>query len=74
MKIIKSSEISSYLFCPVSWWIGRKEGIKTTKEMIVGAKHHKTVSENQSKAKLLYISAVIASIIIIFLLIYRFLG
>ena len=30
MKTIKSSEIASYLFCPVSWWIGITKGVKIT--------------------------------------------
>jgi len=74
MKTIKSSEIASYLFCPVSWWIGRTKSIKITKVMREGEKHHKTVSENQSKAKLLYVCMIIIFVIIIALIIYRFLG
>ncbi|MCK4521092.1 MAG: hypothetical protein KAU20_00840 [Nanoarchaeota archaeon] len=73
MKIIKSSEIASYLFCPVSWWIGITKGVKITKKMIIGEKHHKTISENQTKANFLYIFIIIAVIIIISLLLYRFL-
>lgn len=73
MKIIKSSEISSYLFCPVSWWIGKTKGVKITKAMTKGEKHHKHISENQSKASFLYVCMVILIIIIISLLIYRFL-
>ena len=74
MKIVRSSEISNYLFCPVSWWIGKTKGIKITKAINEGEKYHKIVSENQVKAKFLYASMVITILIIIFLMIYRFLG
>jgi len=73
MKIIKSSEIASYLFCPVSWWIGKTKGVKITKTMTEGEKHHILISENQSKANFLYVCMMITIVIIIALLIYRFL-
>ncbi len=74
MKIIKSSEIAGYLFCPVSWWIGKTKGAKVTKAMGEGEKHHILISENQSKAKLLYVCMIIISVVIIAFIIYRFLG
>jgi len=66
MKTIKSSEIASYIFCPVCWWNERTKGVKITKKMMIGEKHHKTVSENQSKAKFLYVFIIIFIVIIIF--------
>ena len=74
MKIIRSSEIASYLFCPVSWWIGRTKGVKVTKMMVKGEKHHKLIAETQSKAKFLYVGMVVVAIVIIALVAYRFLG
>lgn len=73
MKIIKSSEIASYLFCPVSWWIGCTKGVKVTKSMKVGEKHHQIISENQPKARFLHICLTVVAIIVVALIIYRFL-
>lgn len=74
MKIIKSSEIASYLFCPVSWWIGRTKGVKITKAMVKGEKHHTVIAKNQSKAKFLYVGMVVVAMVMIALVMYRFLG
>lgn len=74
IKTIKSSEIASYLFCPVSWWIGITKGVKITKTMSEGEKHHILIAENQSKAKFLYVCMVFVVIIMIALVVYRFLG
>ena len=74
MKNLKSSEISSYLFCPVSWWIGRTKGVKITKVMSKGEKYHNLVSENQPKARFLYVCMSVVTVISIALIIYRFLG
>ncbi len=74
MKPIKSSEIASYLFCPVSWWIGITEGIKITKPMIKGEKHHTSVSKNQPKAKFFYVGMIVSVIILLIFIMYRFLG
>lgn len=73
MGPIKSSEIASYLFCHVSWWIGKTKGVKITKLMDKGEKHHKIISKNQSKAKFFYICIIILIIVILFLITYRFL-
>jgi len=73
MKIIKSSEIASYLFCPVSWWLGITKGVKITKKMDEGEKHHNLISKSQGKAKFLYILMMIVIVIIIALVMYRFL-
>ncbi len=74
MRTIKSSDIASYLYCPVSWWIGLKEGVKITKPMIKGEKHHNFVSKNQPKAKFLYVSMIVTVVILLIFIIYRFLG
>ena len=75
MKTIKSSEISNYLFCPVSWWLGITKGVKVTKAMNKGEKHHIFISENQPKARYIYICIITTIIIIILaLIIYRFLA
>lgn len=74
MKTIKSSEIASYLFCPVSWWIGITKGVKITKVMSKGKEHHTLVSENQPRARVLHICKIITIIIIIALIIWRLLG
>ena len=74
MKTIKSSEIASYLFCPVSWWIEITKGVKITKVMSKGEKYHHIISKNQSKARFLYVGMIIIIVIIITLIIFRFLG
>ena len=73
MKTIKSSEIASYVFCPVCWWNERINGVKITNAIIKGEKYHILISENQSKARILYIFIGIVTAAIIFLIIYRFL-
>tara|TARA_B100000315_G_C14110922_1_gene378116 strand:+ start:67 stop:291 length:225 start_codon:yes stop_codon:yes gene_type:complete len=73
MRILKSSEISSYLFCPISWWLERTKGVKITKAMVKGEKHHKTISKNQPRAKLIYVLMAIVLAIIILMLLFRFL-
>ena len=73
MKTIKSSEIASYVFCPVCWWNERINGVKVTNAIIKGEKYHILISENQSKARILYIFIGIVTAAIIFLIIYRFL-
>ena len=74
MKTIKSSDISSYLFCPVSWWIGITKGVKITKVMSKGENHHNLISKNQPKARFLHVCMTLLIAIIIALFIYRFLG
>ena len=73
MKTIKSSDIASYLFCPVSWWIGITKGVKITKLMSKGEKYHNIISKNQPKARFLYVCMIIIAVVIIALIIYRFL-
>ncbi len=73
MKTIKSSEIASYVFCPVSWWIGRTKGIEITEVMNEGERYHNLVSENQIRARFLYVCIVIVLFIIATLIMYKFL-
>lgn len=74
MQRIKSSEISKYLFCPVSWYIEKNKGVKINTKIIEGEKHHKLISENLSKANLLYRCIIITGVIFAALMAYRFLG
>ena len=74
MKTIKSSEIASYLFCPVCWWTERMNGVKITKTISKGEKYHNAIAENQSTARVLYTSIMILSLFIIILFLYRFLA
>ncbi len=74
MKTIKSSEIASYLFCPVCWWTERTKGVIITKKISKGENYHNLIAENQSKARFLYIGIIIIIFIIISLGTYRFLG
>ena len=62
MKIIKSIEIASYLFCPVSWWIGKTKGVKITKSMGKGEEYHKLISKNQPKARFLHVCITIVTL------------
>ena len=72
MKTLKSSEIASYIFCPLCWWIERTKGVQITKAISKGEKYHNLIAENQSKARFLYVCIKILIIIVIFLIIYRF--
>lgn len=74
MKTLKSSEIASYLFCPVCWWSERINGIKITKAISKGEQYHSFIAENQSKARFLYICIIITLVVAISLIVYRFLG
>lgn len=74
MQKIRSSEVSKYLFCPVSWWIEKNKGVKINSAMVEGEKHYALVSENVPKAKFLYYFIVIVGVILAALVTYRFLG
>ena len=74
MKTLKSSEIASYIFCPVCWWTERNKGVTITEKISKGEQYHNLIAENQSKARFLYIGIVIIIFIIISLSTYRFLG
>ncbi len=73
MKTLKSSEIASYLFCPVCWWNERITGVKITKAISKGEEYHNAIAEKQSKARFLYFCIKITISIITALIVYRFL-
>ena len=73
MKIIKASEISSYLYCPVCWWIGKTEGVKITKAIVEGEKHHQHIAKYTGTASKSYAALIIISILILFFITMRFL-
>lgn len=74
MKPIKSSEIASYLFCPVSWWLGITKGVKMTTAMERGERHHEIISRNQPAARGIYIAIIIIVILILAFIAYWFLA
>ena len=53
--VISSSEISQYLFCPLSWWYGRIGEKIVTKEMKKGAEFHAKQAVKQTASRKLYI-------------------
>ncbi|MBW2976688.1 hypothetical protein KY347_04540 [Candidatus Woesearchaeota archaeon] len=73
MRTIKSSEIANYLFCPVSWWIGKTKGVKITQVINEGKRHHTLVSENQPKARFVYVCIIISIALLTTLVVCRFL-
>ena len=73
MKIVKSSEIASYIFCPVCWWNKRTKGLKITESIKKGVEHHAFISKNQSKAKFFHVFRIIVLFILVVLIIWRFL-
>ncbi len=74
MKIITSSEIASYVYCPGCWWKAKTEGVKITAKIQEGKKFHQQVSANQSRARFLHISVSVILIILLFLIVWRFIG
>ena len=58
--IISSSEISQYLFCPLSWWFGRTGEKIVTKSMKLGAEFHMKYAGKQTASRQLYITRNIA--------------
>ena len=74
MKTLKSSEIASYLFCPICWWVEKTNGVAVTRAISKGEQYHNAVAENQSAARFLYASIIILTFIIIILIAYRFLA
>ncbi|MBI1935186.1 hypothetical protein HYS31_01990 [Candidatus Woesearchaeota archaeon] len=73
LKTIKSSEIASYIFCPVCWWTERTTGVKVTPAISKGEAFHQDIARNQSKARTIYFCIRITIFIIATLIIYRFL-
>ena len=70
MKPIKSSEIASYVFCPVSWWKGVNEGVKITPAITKGVEHHSVIAENESSAKFLYVAMVVVGVVFLLVILY----
>ncbi len=74
MKIITSSEIARYVYCPRCWWKAKTEGVTVTAKMQEGKKFHQQVAANQPKARFLHISIGVVLVILILLIIWRFIG
>ena len=65
--VISSSEISQYLFCPLSWWYGRIGENIVTKSMKLGTKFHAKQAVKQTASRKLYIIKMIAIAVLIIL-------
>ncbi len=72
--IIKSSEISSYLYCPVSWWLTRTQGFKKTDASEQGVKHHELTAKNQKVYKNLKMVINVLIVVIVLLIVYWWLN
>ncbi len=70
-KIIKSSEISSYVYCPYAWWDSRTKGIVETKEMVAGEVFHKGYMIKQDAARKLNVVGYVILIVIFILILYK---
>jgi len=68
--VISSSEISQYLFCPLSWWFGRIGEKIVTKEMKLGAEFHSRQAVKQQVSRKLHLIrwAAIAVLALLFFL------
>ena len=73
-KIIRSSEISSYVYCPYAWWESRTEGIVETKEMAAGEIFHKDFMVKQDVARKLNVAGYAILIVLFILIMYYFLA
>ncbi|MEK6887085.1 MAG: hypothetical protein AABW88_04580 [Nanoarchaeota archaeon] len=71
--MINASEISSYFYCPVCWWIGRTEGVKITKAIVEGSKHHRHIAHHTETATKSYFALILVFILILFFVVMRFL-
>ncbi|MBI2146564.1 hypothetical protein HYU22_04450 [Candidatus Woesearchaeota archaeon] len=74
MKIVTSSEIARYVYCPRCWWKAKTEGVKVTAKMQEGNKFHQHLSANQPRARFLHISIIVVAILLIFFIMWRFIG
>ena len=72
--MIRSSEISQYVYCPYAWWEGRTEGIIKTKEMAAGNVFHKEYMVKQDVARKLNIVGYVILFIVFILVMYYFLA
>ena len=74
MKIIRSSEVANYVYCPLCWWKSIKEGVKVTPKMREGEKFHQQIAARRSKARFLHASIILIMAVFIFLVIFRLIG
>jgi len=73
-KVIRSSEISQYVYCPYAWWESRTEGIVETKEMAAGEVFHKDFMVKQDVARKLNVAGYAILIVVFVLIIFYFLA
>ena len=71
--IISSSEISQYLFCPLSWWFSRTGEKIVTKSMKLGAEFHVKHAEKQLTSRSLYIIKSVAIAVLVLIGIFAYL-
>ena len=69
-KIIRSSEISSYVYCPYAWWESRTEGIVETKEMVAGKEIHQDYMVKQQVTRKLNVISYVILTLMLFLIIF----
>jgi len=69
-KIIRSSEISSFVYCPYAWWESRTEGIVVTKEMVAGKDFHQDYMVKQQVTRKLNVVSYVILTLILFLIIF----
>jgi len=73
-KIIRSSEISMYVYCPYSWWNSRTKGVVETKEMKVGEVFHKDFMVKQDVARKLNVVGYFILFVVFILIMYYLAG
>ena len=68
--VISASEISQYLFCPLSWWYGRIGDKIVTKSMRQGLEFHAKQAVKQTASRKMYLIrlAAIAILALLFFL------
>ena len=72
--VISASEVSQYLFCPLSWWYGRIGENIVTKSMKLGAKFHAKQAVKQTTSRKLYLirwAAITLIVLLFFLWLWR---
>ena len=69
-KIIRSSEISSYVYCPYAWWDSRVEGVVETKEMVAGGVFHQDYMVKQQVARKLNVTSYVVLALILLLILF----
>ena len=73
--VIKSSELSQYVYCPYAWWQQRNGQKPETKEMAAGTDFHEGFMVRKDIARFLNkASYAVLAIIVIALLYYFFKG